>query len=86
MEYNKVIYKYAVGFSTNLFLPKNAVFLDAQFQHGSVVIWFLVDKNAKEETRSFVLIGTGHPVRDSLKYLRTIQVDTFVWHLFEETP
>jgi hypothetical protein len=69
-------------------MPKGATILSVQTQHGDVCIWALVDPEAKKESRTIWIVGTGHEMPEGihLRYLGTTQTPggTFVPHVFEE--
>lgn len=69
-------------------LPKGAKILSVQEQGDEPQIWALVDSNAPEEKRNFLLVGTGHPIKENpeaLNFIGTFQIDggAYVGHLFE---
>lgn len=82
------IYKYNLDLTERqtLNLPKGRKFLDVQVQNGKIVIWLLVDPNAELIGQQFRIIGTGQRLNSipTGQYLGTVQLDSFVWHLFED--
>ena len=85
----KTIHKYSISItdSVSVRMPVGAQILSFQKQHGELFLWALVDLNYPEETRQFRIIGTGHTIENAadLTYLSTVQIDSFVWHIFEQT-
>jgi hypothetical protein len=84
---NKIILKYEVPIS-NIFqleMSKIAEILTVQNQRGQLCIWAKQPVSDQVMvTRTFMIIGTGHEFDDgNTKYLGTVQVDVFVWHIFE---
>ncbi len=82
------IYKYPVAPGAFILrIPKGARFLAAQVQQENPQMWFLLDPEADNESRFFVLAGTGERVPDSdkLTHLSTFQMNggALVFHLFE---
>lgn len=80
------IYKFPAQFPlTVLDLPLNATVLSFQVQGETPVIWVLGDFDQPyRENREFIYVGTGHELPEqNLDFIGTIQVDVFVWHLFE---
>ena len=74
----------------NLVMPKGAKVLCVQIQDDNPFIWAMVDPSAEKEERSFLVLGTGHPVQTedlNLDYIGTYQLKNglLVFHLFEST-
>lgn len=84
---SKKIYKYQLEVTDDiqkLSIPEGGQFLSVQEQNGGISIWFLVDTHASDCPREFVIHGTGHTVgEESVHHLGTVQMDGFVWHVFE---
>lgn len=74
-------------------VPAGSVILSVGNQRGTVCMWVVVDPSVEErESRCIEIHGTGHsfnnssvPDGKSRKFLGTVIVDPFVWHLFEIT-
>jgi len=47
-------------------------------------MWAEVDPYDEGDSRTFRIVGTGFEVRDGLVYIGTVQMDGFVWHVYEE--
>jgi hypothetical protein len=84
------IYKYELhsgSKETDIYLPKDAEFLDVQMQGSKACVWFIFDKVNEYSTlpyRTFRVYGTGEPIEDErAKYLKTFHSPPFVWHFFE---
>ncbi len=85
----KTIWKFPLPLTDNpmVEMPQDALVLDVQIQHGEICLWAVVDGKAPLENRSFFVVGTGHPMpAHAGRYVRTVQQDRFVWHVFEERP
>lgn len=87
---NQRVWKYPIERLTDEFtlrLPEGARILTVQMQYGRPCLWAQVDSTAPLTTRTFRIVGTGHPVPDGclLHYLGTFQMDggTLVFHLYE---
>ena len=90
----KIIYKYplVVQDVQTIKLPSNAEILSVQsqivntFRDRELVLWAIVNPQLDtEQERTIHIIGTGNPMPNKvLKYLGTTQMNTFVWHIFEE--
>ncbi len=85
----KKIWKYMLILSDHPFIsmPKGAIVLSVDVQDGHIQIWALVDPEAPKEPRGFRMAGTGHPVEDaiaSMRFIGTVQMGEFVWHIFEK--
>lgn len=83
----KTIYKYNINLQgSSLILPKGAKILSAQAQSCSLCLWAEIDTNADREERFFEVYGTGHQIIDNhgkRKFIATVQIEGFVWHVFE---
>jgi hypothetical protein len=84
----KTIWKFVIGFSSTLEIPKGAEFRFLCVQDTAVgsdlCLWFEVDPSQPKEPRKFHVVGTGHHVRGN-KYLGSFQNTPFVWHVYEDT-
>jgi len=82
-----VIWKYTLECidEQTLLLPKNAKILTVQIQNGKLQLWALLNPKAAIETRYIYIFGTGYDIPDHirLKYISTVQIGIFVWHIFE---
>lgn len=68
-------------------MPRGAVILSAQVQHGSLFLWAMVDPTQPHDERDIVIIGTGMEFHaDALNYIGTAQMaaGALVWHIFEK--
>lgn len=88
---DKGIFKYETYLTDRfeLDMPVGAEILTVQVQNGRPFLWALVSPDSPKVQRSFRLIGTGHPVEDTISkesYIGTYQVGggRYVFHLFEE--
>lgn len=85
----KTIYKYPFKISAvvEIDLPFGSRVLTIQPQGNEVFLWALVDSEEKQMLKSrFCVYGTGQPAFELISYLRyftTIQVNGFVWHIFQ---
>lgn len=86
---NKAVYKYSVNDGL-LFLPRGAVLLDIQYQHGVPTLWALVDPNEPVAPHRVVVLGTGWATSYQVglaPFRRTLQDGNgFVWHYFVGVP
>lgn len=66
-------------------MPRGAEILAVDVQNNTPTIWAIVDTDMPLETKVLGIYGTGHPgdVPDISRHLGTIQLDGFVWHIFE---
>ncbi|KKK55372.1 hypothetical protein LCGC14_3075200 [marine sediment metagenome] len=84
-----IIYKYNVPIEVSFFdlaLPLGAEILAFQTQDGLPKLWVLVDPEyIHEVTRHFTIRGTGDffDYKKADSYIGTIQMSSYVWHLFE---
>lgn len=68
-------------------MPADSQILSVANQNGTLCLWLLVDVSAKVSPRWFEIIGTGNRLNMNLgierKFIGTVQIDAFVWHVFE---
>ena len=85
----RTIWKYEVPPNTQNFrrvLPKGAKILTVLLQFDKAAFWAEVDPSEPDETRSFVIVGTGELLpKWELQYVGTYQLEngTNIQHLFE---
>lgn len=87
----QTIWKYPLSITSEqtLKMPVGARVLSIQFQCDTLCMWALVDGSLDQESRTFRIYGTGHPIEpelnSSLVYLATVQESNrLVWHVFEK--
>lgn len=79
------IWKFKLDFpSCTIELPNGAEAVHVALQNGIPQIWMLVDPDATQVSRRFVIFGTGHTIPDDYQYVDTYQKPPFVWHIFEK--
>lgn len=89
----RVIWKYRIpeydgrGMITSrpvIDMPDGARILTLQLQDDEPTLWAVVDPERVAAPRSFVIVGTGHPVPEDVgDYVGSWQWPGLVWHLFE---
>ena len=84
------VYKYTLPERKDhfsLYLPQGAKILAVQEQYGEGQIWALVNSDGSRETRNFLLVKTGDPIKETeiLNFVGTFRLvgDNFIFHLFE---
>lgn len=87
----KAVWKYDVPIDDDftLRMPEGAKILSGAVQRGSPVIWALVDTQASDVSRHFILRGTGHSIVDEkLTFIASffLRDGALIFHLFEVTP
>lgn len=88
----KTIHRFELGIVTRLSLPEGADILSIQPRNGQINLWALVDLDKPLVERTFMIIGTGHPLPEDcvpgvdFLYLETVLVEygALVWHIFED--
>ena len=66
-----------------LTMPRAAKILLVREQAGTPVMWAEVQPEATQETRTFKVVGTGHPYTHNAHYVGSAFVGPFVWHVLE---
>ena len=82
----KTIYKYDVPLldMVTMMMPVGAEVLSVGVQDGRVCLWAMVDPTTPLMSRVFYVCGTGGPVNvGDARFIGTVQMDFFVWHIFE---
>lgn len=83
----RTIYKYEMNTSeTYISLPDGAEPVKVDLDpHGARCIWVLLNPELpKNNTRCFVIKGTGHTIDNNLWYVGSFKEQPFVWHVFEK--
>jgi len=80
----RYIWKYLIPTAdkVTLRMPKFAEVIHIAEQGGILALWAIVNPDLEEEERIFYVVGTGHPLPHA-KYIGTVLIDPFVWHIFE---
>lgn len=67
-------------------MPASARILTVQVQRGNLYLWVDLFTGHESVNRRFVIVGTGNEItEEGLTYLATVQIDDFVWHIFEQS-
>lgn len=64
-------------------MPKGAHPLSVQMQGNTITLWAMVNTEHPMEDREIRIVGTGREADSRDHYLGTVQVDGFIWHIFE---
>ncbi len=71
-------------------MPREGGVVAVQVQHGLPVLWYRRPVEDRDMVkRRFVIVGTGHHIDQSARYIGTFQMEDgdFIGHVFEEgTP
>jgi hypothetical protein len=86
------VFKYPIGRKNGWFtisMHDGARILDAQTQHGTAVLWAVVDTSKPQVRRTFAMIGTGYELPFEVErtcYIGTVQFSNGdeVYHIFEK--
>jgi len=80
-------YKLAITDEQIVSMPRGALVLAVQEQHGELCFWAQVNTAEPLQARTFRVIGTGHPIPDAkhLNHMATVLMHDgkLVWHVFE---
>lgn len=79
------IYKYQLQTATtqSVYMPLGAQILSIQTQNEIICIWVMVEEHKPQVQRVFQIVGTGQGFDQNRKYLATVQLGSYVWHIFE---
>jgi hypothetical protein len=78
-------YQFQIADSIEVEMPIHSDILSVQLQNGTPTIWAKVDTSLQMVKRIFLVFGTGHEINPMFDYrhIGTIQLNGFVWHIFE---
>ncbi|QUW18859.1 hypothetical protein [Agrococcus sp. Marseille-Q4369] len=85
----RAIWKYQASLRTEpvktFEMPAVANVKHVGMQAGLVTLWVEVDGSPVlgTEERTFMIVGTGHPIPDGTVYVGTTQDGGLVWHVYE---
>lgn len=65
-------------------LQEGSAIIKVAEQHGKITLWYVCDPEAELTEETFYVVGTGHQLPDTFpgKYVDSVQIDPFVWHVF----
>jgi len=69
-------------------LPYRAKVIKIDVQDDKLYLWAEVGHGEELVDRTFYVFGTGQPINvdpHSMKYIDTVQMPPFVWHVYEDT-
>ena len=81
------VFKYTlpINYCSTVEAPKGTEWLHADFQHGQLVIWGLV--NTEEQSKVshlFRLTGTGQVIdENNVRFIAQVKLEALLFHLFE---
>lgn len=80
----RVIWKFQLSLSGDpIEMPEGAEIVFVGQQFGDPMVWAIVDPNAKTVDRMLVVRGTGWEWSSDERYLGSVQIPPFVWHVFD---
>ncbi len=87
----RVVYKYPLDIASTVTrkMPEGAEVLHVGMQDEGLMLWALAKAPSEHawanETRTFRVYGTGHPIPDDVlaQYLGSVKDGPFIWHVFE---
>ena len=70
--------------SQNVLMPSDSKILSVKEQHGQLFLWAMVDGTGRPIRRRITIVGTGTPLpgSDMGKFIDSVVMDNFVWHVF----
>lgn len=86
MSETRIIYKYILGDSKTIEIPKNPIFLKVATQGEDTVLWALVDPYNEKKSYQVATVFTGWPFHkeaiNGLDYVGSVQIKEIVQHWF----
>lgn len=86
----RTIYKYPLALTDDIqiiIMPGGAEILHVGVQGENLVpricLWAYIDPGAETQPRTFRVFGTGHDLPTKHEYVGTVQMGSYVWHIFE---
>jgi hypothetical protein len=83
----RVVWKFGLcepPYAIDVRMPRGARVVAVGRQAGRMQLWAVCDPDAEEETRRFVVFGTGQAgVPPDAVYLGVVFDGIYVWHVFE---
>ena len=83
-------YKLEVMDRQQITMPEAAEIIHVAAVQDELCVWVKVDPMRPPETRTFVIVGTGHPIPDDVEHRHAVGTAVFelkhgpfVWHVFE---
>lgn len=84
----RVVWKYDLHNGHNsISLPKGAQILSVGEQYGHIKMWALCDPYIHSEGRDVRVVATGERFEPLLftRFLGTVSIGEYIWHVFEES-
>lgn len=84
----RTIHKFAIapGSWSEVEMPAASEIVSVQMQGDTLTAWAIVHTDSATVTRTFYIVGTGHPLPTpawSSRFLATVQDGALVWHIFD---
>lgn len=83
----KVVWKFPLKITDEvqtISLPRNYWTGHVGAQGSQLCLWIQVDPSLEREDIKFRVFGTGQAIPDNYYHVGTVQMEPFVWHLYEE--
>ena len=83
----RTIWKYNLkmtGTSQVLKMPEEVLFLAVGSQRGVVCMWVELVEADESVERTFTVVGTGWLIKDGYIHIGTVQMEEYVWHVYEK--
>ena len=68
-------------------IPQYSKIIHVGIQDNRICMWVIVDTDDSLKGRGIVIVGTGYMIPKNecrLEYLETVQLNSYIWHIFEE--
>lgn len=81
---NRTVWKFPLHSAAVTFeMPVGAAVLYVAMQDGKPTMWAEVNPLLDKVERTFIIVGTGHPVQPGASYVGSTIDGPFVWHIYE---
>ena len=82
-KYQLAANAYSVKDEVHLQIPEGFTLLSVAVRDGALCLWAQVDPSRPLVGKLIQIVGTGDPFKIPIRFLGTVVMKPFVWHVFE---